>query len=417
MVSVRSSRLLKLCNALFVVLLALLISGAGAIAQTWELGSKRFSTNAATAAPPLRIQSAGRAALGTFRFVGRVGGVSFEAIAEPESSLAGQPNELRYDPSQPDGSRVTVRIGLQTVRAQIADWQLQPTVAFANSEYNAVVSLFGEGSDQTKFYYIQYNDAFKDTLMGMRMLQADILFISLGEHWRLPRYNGQVLLGTGETSPQQAQSQNAAAQLQSALEGRKWRSWVLTDADTRPTFGLSNGMLRISAQPYYYFWNLDEADMNVKNTARRALIAEYNSILDANQKKIDQYNALVPTYNSATAARRNELKSQLDRLKAEIDRAESSLTAMKQRLESSEFEPRVFEVTQLTSAMRGLDQTISKYNPPIYASYQRLAQFAAFFRHVKQRYPNNWATFRQAVANISISPAVKTPTTWEKAQR
>src|SRR5688572_15197421 len=124
-----------------VAFLASIVDGTGAFGQTWELGTKRFTTNAAVAAPPLRIRSAGRQDLGSYRFVGRVGGVSFEAIALPDASLVGQPIELSYDPAKPDGSRLVVRIGSQTLRASIPDWQLKPIVAFASSEYSAVVSL------------------------------------------------------------------------------------------------------------------------------------------------------------------------------------------------------------------------------------------------------------------------------------
>jgi hypothetical protein len=170
---------------------------ASAVAQEWNLGSKRFLTNAAVAAAPLRIVSTGYSDLSTFRFVGRVGGVSFIAVAQPDHTATGKSIDLAYDPALPDGSRLVVRVDSKALRTSIPDWQLRPIVEFAASEFNAVVSLFGEGPEGENYYYIQYHDAMKDTLMGMRLLHADILFIALDEHWRLPRYGGKVVLGAG----------------------------------------------------------------------------------------------------------------------------------------------------------------------------------------------------------------------------
>jgi hypothetical protein len=100
---------MRALSLLLVAGLASLGADAGALAQEWSLGTKKFLTNASVAAPPLRIASTGRAGLVSFRFVGRVGGVSFEAIAQPDASMAGKSIELSYDPSRPDGARLVVR--------------------------------------------------------------------------------------------------------------------------------------------------------------------------------------------------------------------------------------------------------------------------------------------------------------------
>jgi hypothetical protein len=359
---------------------SLLWSIAPVAAQEWSLGSRRFETNAIHAARPLQVASTGRASLTSFRFVSRVGGVSFESAAQPDSSLAGKLIELSYDSSRPDGQRLVVRAETNSLRTAIPDWQIGPLVRYVHSDYNAAVSLFGEGSLPKQYYYPQYHDALKDTLLGMRLLQADILFMSLGEHWRLPLYGGKPVLGHSERNSNQQQSLQAAQRIQDVLRRHTWRAWVLTDAGTKPTFGAAKGVLSIRAAPYFFFWNIAASEQA------------------AHTRLIDQYNSLVNTYNaSRDAAQRRDIERQLD--------------AMKPKVEAG---PQIFEVTNLTNEVRGLGSSLAQYNPAVHSAYQRVAQYGSLFRYVKNANPANWNAFQQSVAGISVQPSVRTPTAWAR---
>jgi hypothetical protein len=384
-------------------------------AQDWTLGQQRFSTNAGLAARPLQIRSSGRSNLVAFKFVGRVGGVSFETTAEPDQTLRGKSIEISYNPSHPDGSRLVVRAGTTLLRTNIPDWQLRPIANFADSEYNAIISLFGEGPDRNSYYYIQYHDSLKDTLLGMRLLQADILFMSLGEHWRMPRYAGKVILGPGEQETAEERAIRAARRLDAALRGQKWRSWVLTDAGTHPTFGVVQGELIIRVRPYYYFWNIEQTEYDSRIKEHNRLVHEYNALLASAKADLDRHNSLVPIFNATTdPQRKRQLRAQLDALKSEIDSKEARITALRAQIDADQPEPKVFEVIALTNAMRSLDGALAEYNPSVYKAYQRLAQYGAFFRYVKNTNPANWKTFQQRLTSVAIVPAVKTPTTWER---
>jgi hypothetical protein len=417
--------LVKPCIALARVLAFAFVAGlvaygpiATAVAEDWTLGSRRFSTNAAMAAAPLRLTSTGRSSLTAFRFVGRVGGVSFEAVAQPDQSLTGKSIELAYDPSRADGSRLVVRVGSTVLRTNIPDWQLRPIVEFADSPYNAVVSLFGEGPEPKKYYYPQYHDAMKDTLMGMRVLQADILFMSLDQHWRIPRYDGKLLLGAGEQDSRERPSMDAARKLNATLVGHKWRSWVLTDTGTQPTFGAVNGELVVRAKPYYYFWNVNEKENDALAQARNQLVDEHNRLIASAKANINGHNGLVAAFNgSSDAERRRTLRAQMDQLQAEIHTQEANIKALRARIDSEQIEPKVFEVTDVTTAMRTQDGALAAYNPAVYSAYQRLAQYASFFRYAKNNNSANWQSFRRTIANVSVQPSVKTPTAWEREQR
>ncbi len=180
--------------------------------------------------------------------------MSFEEVDQPGSSIANQPISLTYVRDRENSSRLAVTIGSVTYYHSIPDWQLKPIVEFANSDYTGAVSLFGKGPDRVHYYYIQYHEAFKDTLLGMRLLHADILLIDLEHHWRLPKWNGKVILGHGETMPDEVSARRAKHLIRDAFQGHKFQSWVLTDTETNPRFHVVNGKLRLTATPYFYFW-------------------------------------------------------------------------------------------------------------------------------------------------------------------
>lgn len=435
-----------LTNFLF-VLAFLAFAGLGAVAREntgWDFGtpaSARFLTNSQMAAKPLTMVGSGRAGLMTPRFVLRVGGVSFEAVAKPDQQVTDKPIELSYAPARPDGSRMVVRIGQTTLTADLPDWELQPVAKFAATDYSGVVSLFGDGPDRKKYYYIQYHDAFKDTLLGMRLLQADILFMSLGEHWRVPRYNGQPVFGRGEQQAQEAQAMDAARTLQAAMVGQKYRSWVLTDTDTNPTFGIDHAKLALRGHPFYFFWAFDEKELKEKNEQQQKLIAEFDQLRTRVQAAIQQYNGiadriddLVKQHNQLLDEGRKKtakaeidlIERQLDRLKAEIDMLKERRKPLKDEIETGKARiaeldkqieaavPQVHEVSALTTRMRQLEPTLAKYNRSVYQAYEQTALFAAFFRYVKKTNPQNWQAFYHKVKDIAIQPTVTTPTAWEK---
>lgn len=144
---------------------------------SWTIGEIELTTQS-KANPPLKVRSAGSSSLNSYNFVGKVGGVSFEQVANPDTEIADKAIQLLYDQNASDGTRLVVEIGATTVHPKIADWLLIPIAHFSNSDYTAATSLFGDGPDNKNFYYIQYHPAFQDTLLGLRLFQADILLMN-----------------------------------------------------------------------------------------------------------------------------------------------------------------------------------------------------------------------------------------------
>ena len=152
----RSVDVLKRASVSAITLFALLVLPVAISAQevVWELGTKKFLT-APRDSEPLSINSAGESSLRDYEFVAGVGGVNFEAITAAGATVSGQSVSLEYDATAPDGFRLIATIDGMDFRPSIPDWQLKPIANFADSEFTAAVSLFGDGPDLDHYYYLR----------------------------------------------------------------------------------------------------------------------------------------------------------------------------------------------------------------------------------------------------------------------
>jgi hypothetical protein len=393
--------------------------------------------NLARSAPPLQVKSEGMSSLRSFGFVGNVGGVAFECVAEASEEIKGKRISFSYDPNRPDGRRLLVVIGDKSYEMSIPDWRLKPITLFADSEYTGVVSLFGEGPDREKYYYIQYHESFQNTLLGLRLLQADIIFIDLKHHWKLPEWNGKVVLGAGETMTNQEKAEQAAQRLSNTLRGKKWRSWVLTDIGTKATIAVKDGKLTISNSPYYYFWDMSEAvetarqkkidDHNQVVADLRAKQRAYNELVGLHRSEVKGYNAVVGKYNASNdPTERNNLKTELSSKMTSIQSKKKKLEAMHAEIKNTNKgldvlraqinDLQVDEVPDLTSDIRQQEAYLLAYNPSVYHAYQQTAKFAALFRYAKKVSAPDWRRFVGQMKRLDISPEIQTPAAWAKTQ-
>ena len=372
----------------------------------WNLGSYRFATTIKS--PPLRIRGAGLAGLTSFRMVSRVGGVNFEETL-PADGLAGTLTDIIYDPSQPDGWRLSVSIDNRVHHVALMDWQLRPTVMFADSEYTAAVSLFGEGPEPDDNYYIEYHEAFEDTLLGMRLLQSDIMLMDLDEFWQLPSMNGEIVLGAGESATTAQTSRAAADRIERAMAGANFRSWVLTDVDARVEVAIDQSVLEVKVDPYYSFWT---ADFDAYDRMRSPLIAQADLLELQLQTKEIQLLGLESSHRTARAANQvdeaNRIADQHALLEDEWAALQDRRNALVDR--ANEMEPRVSTVRRLTDTMKTMTDDLRAFNPPVYDAVAHTAAYAALFRHAKEHQPDEWDAFVRDVGAITVTPTLQTPT-------
>ena len=79
--------------------------------------------------------------------ISHIGGVQFETMAAPRRGLTITSLKINYDPDATDGQRFSVSINGVTAKTNLPDWQLLPIARFADSEFLACVTLFGDLSN------------------------------------------------------------------------------------------------------------------------------------------------------------------------------------------------------------------------------------------------------------------------------
>lgn len=450
--------------------------------EFWTIGKIQLMIKP-KANPPLKERSAGRSSLRSYNFVGKVGGVNFEQVAVPDAETAAQTIELSYHKEALDGFRLLVKIGSTTFRPPIADWLLIPIAQFADSDFTSATSLFGEGPERENFYYIRYHPAFKDSLLGLRLLQADILLMNPEHTSSLPKRNGQVVLGYGELLPMKNPDNATLNTLANIMNRQKATSWLLTDIDAPASFSIQDGEFRLRSFPYYYFWNRNEDVIHQyeekekiynsredayhrkasrfknrvsqfndpvgryqeKGAAYNSQVAAYNRKATSSKNRVKQFNDLVSRFNANNAS---VSKMKLDRLRAEIQRDKSELDALAsevkrlkrefeavkaviqgdkseldalaQELKRLEMDLKEIEsgmvnpMPALTTALKNRPDLLKDLNPVVVKVVRTTAGYASFFRYIKSNHPHTWKGFLQSIANVTIRPAVQTPSRMPK---
>jgi hypothetical protein len=451
--------------------------------EFWTIGKIQLIIKP-KANPPLEERSAGRSSLRSYDFVGKVGGVNFEQVAAPDAETSDKTIELSYDKEALDGFRLVVKVGSTPFRPQIADWLLIPIAQFAESDFTSATSLFGDGPDRQNYYYIEYHQAFKDSLLGMRLLQAAILLMNLEQASSLPKRNGQMVLGHGELLPMTIQDNATVNTLAKIMNRQKATSWVLTDIDAPASLGIQDGEFRIRGFPYFYFWSRNEDSFHQyqeKEKLYNNRVGAYNRKITSSKNRINQfkdparlyqekekkkaYNRRVDTYNRKVTSHKNRVnqfnefvsrynannasvsKLKLGRLEAEIQREKLELEALNQELkglkreleeganvnekiqrDKSELDALDRELERLemdlenlegrivnpmpamTNALKNQPELLKKINPLVFNAVHTTAEYASFFRYIKFKHPQTWKKFLTSIANVTIRPAVKTPT-------
>ena len=264
---------MKFCSYILVVLMSI---NSVLLAQdywTFESGSKVLYVNNIASAP-LKIKAPKRF---DHRFAKKVGGVSFEETLLTTANIT-----LDYDKSKDDGNRLEVVVNGTSYHPVIPDWQLAPIANFASTEYTAAVSLFGENSTDA-YNEVVYHDAFKNTLLGLRLLQSDIMLLDIGEYYTLPKRNGNnILYGAGEGSIVQGDTTdiNVVKAFVEYYNGQ-YQSWIFTDKDRVLTINdIINHSEFDEELPYYFFWKTGYP-WNAEISARvDSLNVEYKETLD-----------------------------------------------------------------------------------------------------------------------------------------
>jgi hypothetical protein len=312
----------------------------------------------------------------SLQYLLKVGGVNFGETAVPSRALRGKSIQLDYRSGRTDGERLAVIIDGSTYYPYIPDWQLKPIALFANSQYTAAVTWYGLGKKMFDYHYVQFHPSFRDTLLGVRILHADMVLMAPKDYQKLPLWKGIRIRGEGESYFDQPPEYSLP--LESFMRNYIG-SWLLDDVGTEPTFFIHSDKLYIHANPFYYFWRLYKRTNQDEKI--RAKIERDKHIAQLQYLQNEGPPFLTSQYY-ATVNRINYL--------------ESIITG-------------VIELREKTNDLRQRRNMLEKYNPDIYNAILQTSKFSSFFRYVQKNNYSNWENFLRKISNINIYPRVETP--------
>lgn len=366
------------------------------IALGYEFTSQNFVRNAERPDNQMRITMQGPASLRSYRFVGRVGGVNFEGSVD----LRDFDIDLDYDPGKPNGERATITLDGRDYTIPLYDWELRPIVNYADSEFTAVASIFGDGPDMERYRYIDYHPAFEDTHLGMRLLQADIILMDPINFSEAPKVDGEAVYLAGEQRERpEAERMLATLRVFEMMSAHDFQAWVLTDSGLEPEIVKTEGTISVDLEPYFFFWRSDTSDA-------QGLIDRFNAEVEAAQPLSQQYDSAFTAYQQAPAGSTQEQSAlrEVRRLEQQLEPVVNRINELRAQIDA--FEPEIEDVPELTTEVQANSEVYRSIAPFVFDAVYRTAQYAALFRGAKASNSSDWQDFyREVMSEIQLAPA------------
>jgi hypothetical protein len=290
----------------------------------------------------------------TFRVIG---GVLFKGQYLPGASSAPAAMELSESPgfdaidyrrTAADGARFVLHYGGKDATVPLEDWLAVPIIRYANSDTNAIVTLFANYdspvADQLRLlrmaqnvcncahaYFVALHPAFLNTRAGMLLLYSDI--IPINENFRIPPTLNQKSLGPTGVDFNDTASSDAYQRFEDIITSTPFVSYINSDPKILYRATIKQDRVNLNEKPRYYFWNDfglsgDEIQMN----------EEVNSTLREHQ---------------------NEL--------------------------------------------------LLSINAPVYETVYQVARWSSVFRFIKDTHPEAWRSFLSSIADLQPARDVETP--------
>lgn len=199
----------------------------------------------------------------------KVGGVAFIQTAVPNMAIDSFQLGCNFEKN---AAYVTINDTIFPIPLEV--WELKSIVNFADDEYNAAVTLFGDRNSR-----IKYHPAFIDNLMGLRILQTDLLlasnFLKVSDRGQLPQYdNGEYIMSDKEKemysywclidsvfydTSYENLSIACSMQLMMAVDSinEEFDTYIYTDYNQPISFKCVDNEIQFDGKPYYRFAQRD----------------------------------------------------------------------------------------------------------------------------------------------------------------
>ena len=266
-----------------------------------------------------------------------------------------------------------------------------------NADDLGLTSGINRGIGEAHEHVFNYHKALDNTLVGLRLLQADMLIIEPTAA-DLFREDGRLILGAGETGHDVEHNRDRFDQLADwqdtrKANGDKYQSYVVGDMHQQVTFAASNGRLAFTGAPYWNAWRLKKLTADEK--ARAALIRQ-------------RYNSKLPAFE---AARRRVLDATAGT--AQREAALDQFYALDDELEALEKQLDALTIEEMPEYSRALSLRIGQLdgvNPIVYSTVRNVMHYRALFKHYQQQDPAGFGAFLTSLRTVTVRPPVQTPT-------
>jgi hypothetical protein len=230
------------------------------------------------------------------------GGVICEGTAVPARGLAVDTIDLKYDATRPDGQRLVVEINGKEVKTpKIMDWQLIPTVSFADSadkkgkSHVSIVTLTGEvqGAERPAGALIcNLHPAYENKRVGFLLTLLDYGVANLDVAGKLPSKDGKPLVdeGHGLSAINKDRSEAAAKEIRSILKKDDFSSYLIYDRDPF-SFDVKDGRLTFQGKLHCFFWR---PDLTFAGGKVKEVVKEATGVGEEFNKSIDLWRDLNP---------------------------------------------------------------------------------------------------------------------------
>ena len=430
----------------------------------WRFGSVNLKEKPLPSSNILTINSSRwgtlDAALLSLDYVAKVGGVAFESIANPSQELKDKNIFISYNSENPDGKRLMIKIGDNSYNPELYDWLLIPIAIYANSKSTGCVSLFGPNQDKNS-YDVLYHSAFINTLLGIRLLHADIFLMNPFDYSKLPMADSKIIYGKGESNTDESLQLIELFKLFDIISSEKFKSWVFTDNKVNVEFYVESNKFLLTGKPYYYFWdidpilvkrnqkqideykqkvkNIDNKIENIKNkftefanfaelkvqytieklkNLNNLIFTDFNRDIFEKEKKVihDLYGyklygfpdndvVLYNNYYKEYILRKNKDKfieqfiPNTELINIVINKLVSHRNNIVEEANSKPLP--IIPVESITDNLKKIE--LCNLNKPVFDAAIKVMRFSAFFRYVKKSYNNSWNNFYKKIATSDRS--------------
>jgi hypothetical protein len=210
--------------------------------------------------------------------------------------------------------------------------------------------------------------------------------------------------------------------------GYPFQSYIITDYSRKIEVSVLNDSLTISGFPYYYCWHYrdNEPDFDVNKLASDIskeykktieLEASKNAGFDIREFFIDslmeiaaRYETAFNLYDSGTFNDLIDLKSSGERESFLRKYSTESLSSMAIQVTAEMAAQTPLHLKMFSDQMSAFPDLIGACNPAVWNATVTTMRMSAFFRYIKEKYPEEWSRFMQTISKTEITPGIITPT-------